>query len=123
MKTLTQTIFLILISSWMYGQEITGEWSGALEVQGNKIRIVFHVSKSKEQLEATMDSPDQNAKGIKVTTMNFSYPNVKFEVSTTGGFYEGTMLSDKTIIGKWVQSGTSLFLALLKSENVPGKDK
>jgi uncharacterized protein len=122
MKTLTQTVFLILISSWSYGQEITGEWKGALEVQGTRLRIVFHVNKINNQLEATVDSPDQNAAGIKVTAVNFVYPNVKFEVSSTGGVYEGTMSSDKTITGKWVQAGTAYFLALVKSDVSPDKD-
>lgn len=122
MKTLAQTIFLILVLiTSSYGQELTGQWNGTLQVQGNQIRIVFHVEKVNNQYEATMDSPDQNANGTQVTATSFNYPNVKFEISSIGAVYEGT-LSDKDITGKWVQSGTALFL-VLRNEVLPDKDK
>ena len=59
--------------------------------------------------------------GAKVTTTAFSYPNVKFEIAGIGAVYEGTM-SDKGITGKWVQSGTALFLVLVKSEEEKKRD-
>ena len=122
MKTLMQTVVLMLMTSIMYGQELEGQWSGALSVQGNQLRIVFHVTKINNRYEATLDSPDQNASGIKVTAANFTYPNVKFEISGLGTVYEGTM-SNKSITGKWVQSGTALFLVLTKDEEYLDKKK
>lgn len=50
------------------GQDITGEWNGVLKVQGVQLRLVFHVQKTGTGYAATMDSPDQNAKGIPVTS-------------------------------------------------------
>lgn len=111
-----QTIALMLMTCIIYGQDITGQWNGALSVQGNQIRIIFHVKKTNSQYEAILDSPDQNASGIKVTAIEFGYPNVKFEISGLDAVYEGT-LSGKNISGKWVQSGTALFLALVKKED------
>ena len=122
MKKLAQTIALILMTLIVYGQGLAGEWNGTLSVQGNQLRIVFHVNKTNNQYEATLDSPDQNVSGIKVTATNFSYPTVKFEISSLQTIYEGTM-SDKSITGKWVQSGTALFLVLLKKVDSPDKDK
>jgi uncharacterized protein len=121
MRTI-QTIALTLMASILYGQDITGQWNGALRVQGKEIRLIFHVNKANSQYEATMDSPDQNASGLKVTIANFNYPNVKLEISDLGAVYEGT-LSNESISGKWIQSGTVLFLALLKKEDTPAKDK
>ena len=111
-----QTMALMLMTSVMYGQDITGQWNGALSVQGNQIRIIFLVKKTNSQYEAIFDSPDQNANGIKVTTTEFSYPKVKFEISGLDAIFEGT-LSGKNISGKWLQSGTALFLALIKKED------
>lgn len=122
MKILAQTIFLTLMSCTLNGQDLAGQWNGTLNVQGTQLRIVFRVDKTSDQYDATLDSPDQNASGVKVTTTNFSYPDVKFEISSIGAVYEGTM-SDKGITGKWVQSGTSLFLALLKNEDSGNKEK
>jgi uncharacterized protein len=122
MKTLPQTIFLILMSCTLNGQDLAGQWNGTLNVQGTQLRIVFRVDKTSDQYNAILDSPDQNSSGVNVTTTNFSYPDVRFEISSIGAVYEGTM-SDKGITGKWVQSGTSLFLALLKNEDSAFKEK
>jgi hypothetical protein len=121
MKTLTQTVFLILMSCTLNAQDLPGQWKGTLNVQGTQLRIVFHIDKTGDRYHATLDSPDQNASGVKVTTTIFTYPDVKFEISSIGAVYEGTM-SDKGITGKWVQSGTSLFLALLKNEDSAHKE-
>ena len=115
MKTFAQTIFLILTWCSLYSQDLTGEWSGTLNASGNQIRVVFHVNKNDTHYEAKMDIPSQNVSGISLATTNFDYPNVKFDIPTLGAIYEGIM-SDKGITGKWVQSGTALFLALSKSE-------
>jgi uncharacterized protein len=131
MKTLTPTnytrnrlakmIVLFLMTSIAYGQDLAGEWNGTLTVQGNQLRLVFHVNKTNNQFEATLDSPDQSINGIKVTATNFIYPRVKFEVAGLGAIYEGIMSGDN-ITGKWVQSGTALFLVLLRKESSPLKD-
>lgn len=122
MKTLAQTFFLILMPCILNGQDLAGQWNGTLNVQGTQLRIVFRIDKTSDQYHATLDSPDQNASRVKVTTTYFSYPDVKFEISSIGAVYEGTM-SDKGITGKWVQSGTSLFLALLKNEDSAYEEK
>jgi hypothetical protein len=120
--SLTLTIFLMLTSAHLQGQDITGNWSGTLSVQGTQLRVVFHVNKTNNQYEATFDSPDQNMTGAKVTTITVAYPNIKFEMSGIAAVYEGTM-SGKGITGKWVQSGTALYLVLVKNEEAPDKDK
>jgi uncharacterized protein len=122
MKILAQSIFLILMSCTLYCQDLAGEWSGTLNASGNQIRVVFYVSKTDEHYEAKMDSPSQNVSGISVAATNFAYPNVKFEIPILGAVYEGIM-SDKGITGKWVQTGTALFLALSKREEATNKDK
>jgi hypothetical protein len=118
MKTLT-TILFFLMPVTFFNQELAGQWNGTLRVQGTDLRIVLHVKKNSNEYEATFDSPDQNANGIKVTATTFSYPQVKFEIASLGAAYEGVM-SDEGITGKWVQSSTALFLMLVKSEGAPG---
>lgn len=122
MKALTSFIFLILLSEALYAQDLTGRWEGNLLMQNTTLRIVFHVEKAKDQYTVSIDSPDQNASGIKATVANFSYPNMKFEVLSIGATYEGT-LSGNNITGKWIQSGTALYLALARSEASPVGDK
>jgi len=116
MKALVQLFFFVLISSAMYGQDVKGEWSGALFVQGTSFRIVFHIAKEADQYKATMDSPDQNTSGVPVTSVSFNYPNIKLEILPIGMVYEGTM-TDNQITGKWMQAGQIFPLILSKTES------
>ena len=50
---------LMTIINCVSGQEVTGDWNGALKVGGMQLRLVFHVNKTDKGLSATMDSPDQ----------------------------------------------------------------
>lgn len=122
MKTLAHAIFLLLMSTILHGQDLTGQWRGTLHVQGTQLRIVFNIIGSKNSYDATLDSPDQNVKGIQVTKVDFAYPMVKFEISPIGAIYEG-VFSDKGITGKWTQAGTSLFLALAKPRDSSDQNK
>jgi|ERR1041385_2387321 hypothetical protein len=116
MKKITQLLFLLLISSGVFGQDLKGKWNGSLSVQGNQYRIVFHVDQKNNQYTATMDSPDQDSKDVPVTAISFNSPNVKFEISNIGMSYEGD-LSDNRITGLWKQAGQSFPLVMSK-ENV-----
>ena len=95
-------------------------WYGKLVVPGGELSIVFHVNKSVDnKITATMDSPDQGAKGIIVSKAEFTGDSVRFEVAIVAGFYAGKFTSDTTITGKWHQSGMELPLDLQKINEVP----
>lgn len=49
--------------------DIDGVWQGTLDAGAMKIRIVFHITNMENGLMATMDSPDQDANGLPVTTV------------------------------------------------------
>jgi uncharacterized protein len=44
--------------------DIDGTWMGTLETGAVKLRVVFHLVNTEDGLIATMDSPDQGAKGL-----------------------------------------------------------
>ena len=92
MKKITFVLILMMATITMFGQDITGQWNGVLEVQGMKLRIVFNVSKSGDGYASTMDSPDQGAKGIPVTITTFENPVLKLEITNAGiKFINGTL--------------------------------
>lgn len=95
-----------------------GNWQGTLAVSGMELRIVFHISLTGEgALTATMDSPDQGAKGIPVSKTSFEAGHLLLEVSSIGGVYEGSLAADREhITGEWRQSGLRLPLNLEKTE-------
>ena len=48
--------------------DIDGSWEGVLEV-GQKLRLILHLTTTKDGLGATLDSPDQGAGGIGATAV------------------------------------------------------
>jgi hypothetical protein len=93
--------------------DIDGTWMGTLETGGMTLRIVFHITNTEEGLTATMDSPDQNAKGIPVTSVTRDGASLKLEVKPIGGGFEGKVAKDLTTIdGAWTQGGGSFPLVL-----------
>jgi len=115
MKSIT-LIILTLISINISAQNITGTWNGILKVQGIQLRLVFNVTQTEKGYSSTMDSPDQSAKGIPVTTTNFENSILKLEISNAGILYEGTLDSDNNINGIFKQGGQSFPLTLTKNE-------
>lgn len=51
--------------------EILGDWNGTLEVRGTQLRVVFHLLNENGNLKATMDSPDQGASGIPMSSADY----------------------------------------------------
>jgi dienelactone hydrolase len=106
-------IALASISCW--GQDISGAWSGVLKIQGGlQLRLVFHIQKTAAGYSATMDSPDQGAKGIPVTAITFASPSLKISVANAGIEYEGALGEDGAITGSFKQMGQSFPLNLSK---------
>ena len=85
----------------------TGNWSGKLDVMGNKLTIVFHLDGD----EPTMDSPDQAALGIPVQIERTAIGGITIKIPSLGASYEG-LWTGKQILGTFKQAGLSLPLAL-----------
>src|SRR6478736_341921 len=111
-KKVALTLVAGLISLVVYGQDVVGTWHGALKVQGINLRLVFHISKAGDGYTATMDSPDQGAKGIPVTTTNFESATLKMSIVSAGIEYEGVLVKDSLINGNFRQAGQSFPLTL-----------
>jgi fermentation-respiration switch protein FrsA (DUF1100 family) len=98
---------------------IVGSWTGALTVQGGmQLHVVFHVTAAADgTLSATMDSPDQGAKGIPVSAVKVNGDSVRFEVAVANGAFDGSFAKDhKSIDGTWSQNGATLPLKLARGE-------
>ena len=93
--------------------DIDGAWMGLLDTGAIKLRVVFHIVNTEDGLTATMDSPDQGAKGLPVTSVTRDGAALKMEAKQLGGVFEGRIAADRSSIeGTWTQSGASLLLAL-----------
>ncbi len=112
MKKTTFILLSFLISLSTFAQNITGSWNGILKVQGQQLRLVINIQQAENGYKATMDSPDQGAKGIPVDRVTFANDTLKFEVKMIGVTYTGVLGQDKVIKGTFTQMGMSLPLDL-----------
>lgn len=116
MRKIVLILFVILTNSSIYAQDISGKWNGILKVQGIQLRLVFNITKTDKGYSSTMDSPDQGAKGIPVTTTNYENSILKLEVSNAGIKYEGILGEENAFVGIFKQSGQSFPLVLTKKK-------
>ncbi|MFZ0731613.1 MAG: alpha/beta fold hydrolase [Candidatus Sulfotelmatobacter sp.] len=87
--------------------DIDGTWMGTLDLGVAKLRVVFHILNTADGLTATMDSPDQNAKGIPTTSVTRDGMNLKIEAKNIGGVFEGKIAADlSSIDGTFTQMGS-----------------
>ncbi|KPK82153.1 MAG: hypothetical protein AMS27_14830 [Bacteroides sp. SM23_62_1] len=120
MKKITLFILTILIIFSTYGQDITGDWNGILKVQGMQLRVVFHITQTAEGYGATMDSPDQGAYGIPVTSTSYEESELLIKISNLGVEYKGILGVNDSISGTFTQMGYSFPLNL--SREMPEKE-
>src|SRR5689334_23052430 len=110
MKRLLATFaFIFVTTAVCLAQDITGDWNGALSVNGAELRLVLHITKNPDgTLKSTLDSVDQNAKGIPVTSTSLKDSALRLKVEAASAMYEGKLSPDaKEIAGTWTQ-GTGL---------------
>jgi len=91
--------------------DIDGAWAGVLDV-GQKLRLILHLTTTKDGLAATMESPDQKAFGIAATVKREG-SSLTVEIASIGAKYEATLAKDySSIDGTFSQSGGQFPLAL-----------
>lgn len=114
MKKLTLFLFTAFITLITYGQDITGKWNGILKIQGTQLRLALNINQTDTGYESTLDSPDQGAKDIPVTSTTFENSILTFEISSIGVSYSGNLNGEGEIHGTFKQMGQSLPLNLSK---------
>jgi len=100
------------------GGGVEGGWAGTLDAAGTELRLVFHIVLDQSgDLSGTMDSPDQGAYGLRLSTVSNEAGAVVFAIASLGGEYTGRMSEDGTAIdGQWTQGGMSFPLHLERAD-------
>ena len=112
-KSLFICLFIVF-SSCIFGQDIAGEWNGLMKVQGMSLRLVFHIAPNENGFKATMDSPDQGAIGIPVSTVSFANNALTIEIAAIQMKYTSESIFADSIIGTFSQMGQKLPLNLYR---------
>jgi uncharacterized protein len=104
-KALLLATLLFAGSVAALAQNIVGEWQGTLKAGPAELRLVLHITKASDgSLQATMDSIDQGANGIPITTISLKGSQLHFTSDAVHGTYEGKLNGDSTAItGTWSQ--------------------
>ena len=74
MKKLIVLATLLAGCTSPHGHSVAGTWNGTLAPDGARLRVVFHITRNGDALQATMDSPDQGAKGLPVSAVSYEPP-------------------------------------------------
>jgi uncharacterized protein len=113
----TALLLLVLGAVDASAQTLDGDWQGMLSAGPVELRILLHFTADGQGgFKASLDSPDQGAKGIPVTSVRFADSSLTFEVPAVGGTYSGKADAALTAItGSWSQGGMSAPLALTRA--------
>ena len=108
-------LLVLLFSTVLTAQDITGAWHGLLTFPGGKLHITINISKSATGYSATMDSPDQKVKDVPITTINFMSNTLTFAIPQGQLDYKGELLNGK-FVGTFTQKNYPMPFTLGREE-------
>ena len=120
LKRLFCAALVALMSLVAVAQDFTGVWKGNIQVQGYSLPLVLNIGQNDEGLTATLDSPEQQATGIKAKA-KANGDKLTVEVPEIGASYSAK-LEGNTLDGTFSQMGFSLPLKLTREVSVPSDD-
>ena len=115
-----RTVILLAAAAGIaWGQGgIEGLWQGTLDVGSAKLRLLLKVSRGSEgALGAKLDSLDQGAVDIPVSSVSFEQGALKFAIRGIGASFEGALSKDGVeVAGQFTQGPATLPLVLKRTE-------
>jgi hypothetical protein len=119
---------LTIAASVASAQDIAGDWQGTLHAGTVDLRLVLHMTKAPDgSYKATLDSVDQGANGIPVSSVVLKDSKLNLAVDAVHGTYDAHVAADaKTITGTWMQNQPlplefTKATAPIKTEHKPAK--
>ncbi len=121
MRTLYITLLLLFTGIMANGQDFYHTWYGTLDIQGTKIRLVFHIEDNAGVPVTTMDSPDQGANDLPTSETIIIGDSIQIMAENLRMEYRGEMApAGDRIEGTFSQNGFEfpLLLRLTEEEQV-----
>lgn len=88
-------------------KELEGAWEGALDVNGQRLRLVLTLANQPDGAAGSLISLDQGGAEIPVSSITQKDFHLSLEVKTIGGSYSGD-LKEGVLAGQWTQGGGTL---------------
>jgi len=121
-------LLLLLTSTWAWAQtsnstsppnpknKVVGTWYGQIVIPptGLKLRLTLHVTLGKDDvLGATLDSPDQNVRGIETSKVSFANDTLLVEIAAIFGRIDAVYNAERALLsGTFTQGGNPVDLTL-----------
>jgi len=100
------------------GSDMQGYWTGATHPGKGTLRLALKVSEADDgTFRAELDSLDQGASGLVISSFTYDKPTVRAELNSVGGVFEGTFDAKRMVIdGNWMQAGQTLPLLMTRTD-------
>lgn len=118
-------LVLFLSTTYSFAQNTTGAWKGDIEIQGNRLPIIFHLENNGDTLNGTWDSPAQKAFQLSFSTLKIKEDSLVATIQNLHAAYSGKFVSRDSLTGIWKQGTVSFPLSLKRydAETAPEKIK
>ena len=115
-----RTLLLALLATLpALAHDIVGDWIGTLHAGSTELRLLVHITRQPDgALKANMDSLDQNAKGIPISSIELKESRLTFTSAVVNGSFDGTVNSDRSAIQGTFTQGVVLPLNLKRAGTV-----
>ncbi|MBM4159527.1 MAG: alpha/beta hydrolase [Ignavibacteria bacterium] len=107
----------VFLPALLFSQKsLTGKWEGAIQIAGQELTILVDFQNDST---ATIDIPQQSAKGLKLTNVRFQDPVVHFELPAGPGLavFDGRIKED-VVTGEFTQAGMKGTFELKRGEAI-----
>jgi len=119
MKRINVLIGCMFALIFVQAQQVTGSWSGYMDLHGKEISVVFHVTQQNQNLLATMDSPSQNVYGFSTTSTEFKDSVLTIRMDEANMQYQGRIMKNGSMNGIFTQMGKMYSLNLTQNGKLP----
>jgi len=116
MRKYLSLLVLIALQIPAFSQNFLGNWYGILKVPGAKLHLNWHIIRDSIRYLATLDVPDQKAKGLLMDSTLIQGKHIRMVFKTYGIVYEGDLNPDSNKVFGTFSQGQKFPLTL---ENKP----
>lgn len=118
-KILIIIVLTLLASLSTAAQVVTGDWYGKVTVAGNSLRLNIHITEQNGSYNGSLDSPDQNAYGIKASFVSFFMNILTMNVGNIN--YTATLKEDR-LVGTFKQGNIEAEM-IMTHEPILGEER
>lgn len=118
------TVWLLLLAPLLMPVQapqprgLEGLWLSTIQAGPTTLRLGLHVTREPNGLSGKLDSIDQGAFGLPLSSISEHAGKVKFELKTLGISFEGALDND-ALSGQWRQGGFVAPLVFKRVEKLP----